>query len=107
MSHISCVSHISHVSLSYLSCVSLTSLLCLSHVSLISLTSLSCLSTGVTEDLVLREDISKHTKRRRLLLCDRFTDADAEPFEPDENITIGAARRGGGERGGGPHFNQS
>ena len=41
------------------------------------------------EDLVLREDISKHTKRKRMMLCERFADSDQEPFEPEENITIG------------------
>ena len=41
------------------------------------------------EDLVLREDISKHTRRKRMMLCERFADSDQEPFEPEENITIG------------------
>ena len=41
------------------------------------------------EDLVLREDISKHTRRKRMMLCERFADSDQEAFEPEENITIG------------------
>ncbi len=41
---------------------------------------------------MLREDISKHTKRKRTMLCDRFTDEDSERFEPPDNITIGIER---------------